>query len=154
MNFWTNRLPAHPIHVMLVHFPMGLFPASYIFDWLAYMQQDAALAAAAVYMMAAGLIGACAASIFGAWDFVKLPADKVIFRKGIYHLLLATGGAAGYLVLFLARFTPVDGIKPANMSQLILGGIILGILMLGAYFGGDLVYRHGIGVKRADKDIS
>src|SRR5512146_3049499 len=80
----------HPIHPMLVVFPLGLLNFSTLADWLyATGRGDAAWKGASNRTMAAGIMGALAAAIPGLIDLVSLKgrAKKV----GLAHMALNLG---------------------------------------------------------------
>lgn len=140
------KLFGHPIHSMLVHFPSALFPVSVIFDVVALLTGDKALASVAFYMLAAGLVGGIAAALFGAMDFYRLPPTHEAWGKAALH--------AGLNILWLCLFTVVFGLRVnqypqfelATPTELIVS--IIGVigLIFSNFLGGDLVFRHKIGI--------
>lgn len=140
------KMLGHPIHVMLVHFPIALFPTGFIFDLLAYMKQDSNLALTGYYMMGVGLGSAFASTIFGAWDFINLPNNKTVFQKAIYHALLNVAASLAYLILFSLRYKVYPEVKIPSLGEIIVNAICLIFILVGAHLGGDLILRHKIGI--------
>src|SRR5690242_289843 len=71
------KLLGHPIHPMLIAFPIGLLTTSVIFDVIGLLvaQNNAATwHNIAYYMIGAGLIGGLAAAIFGYVDWQGIPS--------------------------------------------------------------------------------
>ena len=59
------KLLGHPIHPMLIVFPLGLLATSLIFDIIALAADNATLFIASYWLIAAGVIGGLLAAIFG-----------------------------------------------------------------------------------------
>jgi uncharacterized membrane protein len=77
----------HPIHPMLVAFPIGLWVFSFICD-LGYLfgGHNDVWASVAFYSLMGGIIGAVAAAVPGLIDFFSI--DEAAMRKlGIYHMV-------------------------------------------------------------------
>jgi uncharacterized membrane protein len=62
----------HPIHPMLIPFPLGLLGMEVIFDLLAIVTGQTLLGQASRPMIAAGIITGLLAAIFGAIDWAAL----------------------------------------------------------------------------------
>src|SRR3954468_19266722 len=68
------KLFGHPIHPMLIPFPLGLLGMAVIFDLLAVFAGQELLGQASHPMIAAGIITGLLAALFGAIDWVAIPA--------------------------------------------------------------------------------
>jgi uncharacterized membrane protein len=137
------KLFGHPIHPMLIPFPLGLFGMAVIFDLLALARDSDNLARAAHFMIAAGIITGLLAALFGAIDWVAIPGGTRAKRIGSVHGL----GNVVIVVLFalawlLRRDAPQN---PSNLVVLIEVIAVLAALVTG-WLGGELVDRLGIGV--------
>src|SRR5256885_12758913 len=79
------KLFGHPIHQMLIVFPLGLLATSFFFDigWLAIHR--AGLGVAAYYMIAAGVIGGLVAAVFGLIDWLGIPSRTRAKAIGVWH---------------------------------------------------------------------
>ena len=79
------KLFGHPIHQMLIVFPLGLLATSFFFDigWLAIHR--AGLGVAAYYMIAAGVIGGLVAAVFGLIDWLGIPSGTRAKAIGLWH---------------------------------------------------------------------
>jgi uncharacterized membrane protein len=140
------KLLGHPIHPMLVVFPAGLFTVSVLFDVLYRVIREPGLSIAAYYMIAAGLVSGVLAAIFGAMDWIRLPYNSRAWNMGIWHAM------GNFLVLGLFLLNWLRRKDNLNLvpedATLVLSVIGLGLLLLTAWIGGELVYRLGIGVDR------
>src|SRR5689334_16895508 len=135
---------SHPIHPMLVAFPIGLFITSLIFDLISSYRGNAALAAAAWYCVIAGLCFSVAAAIPGVIDlFFVVPPDSSGRNRGYKHALLNLGMLAVFIAVAAHRGGP--SAQPDGMS-LILSAIGVLLLIASGWLGATLVYRNQIGV--------
>src|SRR5262249_6570881 len=65
-------LAGHPIHPMLIPFPLALWVTSFAVDILFYFLRHATLLIVSKFMIAAGCIGAIAAAIPGIIDWLSI----------------------------------------------------------------------------------
>jgi uncharacterized membrane protein len=134
----------HPIHPMLIVFPLGLLTAALIFDILYYMFDNATLAEVAYYNIAAGIIGGLVAAIFGLIDLVAIPGGTRAKRVGFLH----AAGNVVVLLLFaiswwLRRDVP-DHVPGTWAFLLALIGI--GLSLFTGWLGAELIYRLRVSV--------
>ena len=133
----------HPIHPMLVPFPIALWIFSlacdliYLFGFGGPVWKDVAL-----YTMMGGIIGGLAAAIPGYIDYRSL-TDPVIVRIAQMHMAINVG-----LVLL---FTVNAGLRMLNGPEAVLPVLLsfLGVAALGVsgWLGGELVYVQGVAVQ-------
>src|ERR1044072_4698507 len=72
-------IAGHPIHPMLIPFPLALWATSFVVDILFYFLRHATLLIVAKFMIGAGCLGAIAASIPGIIDC--LPIKDAYVKK-------------------------------------------------------------------------
>lgn len=144
------RLLGHPIHPMLVVFPLGLFGASLAFDLAAIALGNPTLALVATWLVAGGLIGAAAAVPFGIADASALPRGSRAARVARWH----GAGNAVVVVLFAASWWLRRGQEDApGALAVVLSGVAVALSLVTAWLGGELVTRLGVGVdERAHVD--
>jgi uncharacterized membrane protein len=133
----------HPIHPMLVPFPIALWIFSlacdviYLFGFGGPVWKDVAL-----YTMTGGIIGGLTAAIPGYIDYRSL-TDPVIVRIAQMHMAINVG-----LVLL---FTVNAGLRMLNGPEAVLPVVLsfLGVAALGVsgWLGGELVYVQGVAVQ-------
>src|SRR5258706_11521593 len=92
----TVLLAKHAQHVVLIHFPIALFPAAVTFDYLGQWTKNRALAAAAYFnlLLAAVLTVPAVLTGFAAWQWA-LEGQKL---KGILLLHLVQGCLSSALI--------------------------------------------------------
>jgi uncharacterized membrane protein len=133
----------HPIHPILVTFPIGLFGAGVVFD-VVYLATGAPIAAAVAYwMIASGIIGGLAAAPFGLIDWLAIPENTRAKAIGMMH------GAGNVLVLLLFigswLLRGSDTAVPGAWAH-ILAFAGVGLVFVTGWLGGELVDRLGVGV--------
>jgi uncharacterized membrane protein len=141
----TVKLLGHPVHPMLIPFPLGLLGTAVLFDLIAMFNDSDNLARAAYYMIGAGILSGLLAAVFGAIDWAAIPSGTRAKRIGAAHGL----GNVIIVVLFsIAWWLRRD--EPANPSGLVLTLEVVGLLgaLVTGWLGGELVDRLGVGVDR------
>lgn len=138
------RAFGHPIHPMLVVFPLGLFVMSLIFDILYYITGAVGFASAAFWDIIAGVIIGLIAAVFGLWDWLAIPSDTRAKRIGMIH----GGGNVIVVVLFLISWLLRLGMADhrPTIAGFILEIIATALVFFTAWLGGELVDRLGVGV--------
>ncbi|HKW75136.1 MAG TPA: DUF2231 domain-containing protein [Terriglobales bacterium] len=139
-------ISSHPIHPMLVSFPIGLWVTALIFDLIALGQNNGSLFAAGFYCVIAGCVGAVLAAVAGTIDWVSVvPPQSSAKNRGLLH------GSLNSLVLLLFIYIAYRQGSPAvRPDGLTIGLMVVGVIILGisGWLGGTLVYRNQIGVDR------
>ncbi len=140
------KLFGHPVHPMLIVYPVGLFSIAVLFDILFLVFGNPALPTVSFYVIAAGVVGGLLAAIFGFIDWLALPNNSRAKRIGGWHGL----GNFVIVVLFagswLIRRGDADLVP--NGTALLLSFVGLGMALITAWIGGELVYHLGVGVDR------
>ena len=137
------KLLGHPVHQMLIVFPLGLLATSVIFDLVFLANRETEMAVAAYWTQAAGLIGGLCAAPFGLLDWMRIPVHTRARRVGAVHGI----GNAIVMLLFLCSWLlrgDPSHIPPALALLLSFSGAALAFVT--GWLGGELVVRHGIGV--------
>ena len=80
------RLFGHPIHQMLIVFPLGLLGMAVIFDLLRLLM-DAPLGIPAYYMILAGIPSGLLAAVFGFIDWLAIPTKTRAKSVGAWHAI-------------------------------------------------------------------
>src|SRR5215217_481943 len=79
------RLFGHPIHQMLIVFPLGLLGTSLIFDIVHLVSGGEQWAVIAYWLIAAGIVSGLVAAVFGLIDWLAIPQDTRAKRIGAVH---------------------------------------------------------------------
>jgi uncharacterized membrane protein len=135
------RIAQHPIHPMLVVFPLGLC----IFSLFADLIRLTGLGGpvwfdVANYAIAGGIIGALLAAIPGFIDYLSITNARVR-DIAFAHFVTALFVVAIYGLSLWMRWSGDHGLLPVTVS-----GVGLVLLCLVGWLGGEMVYVHGLGV--------
>jgi uncharacterized membrane protein len=138
------KLLGHPVHPMLIIYPLGLLSMAVIFDILYLIFNNRLLPTASYYMIAAGILGGLLAAIFGFIDWLSLPNSSRAKNIGLWHGLGNVLIVGLFAVSWFLRSNNVDFIPDNLALTLSFAGAALALVT--AWIGGELVYRLGVGV--------
>jgi uncharacterized membrane protein len=79
------KILGHPIHPVLIVFPLGLLATSVIFDIVALVSHAPRWAEFATYLTAAGVVGGLLAAVPGTIDWLAIPRGTRAKRVGLVH---------------------------------------------------------------------
>jgi uncharacterized membrane protein len=138
------KMFGHPIHPMLIPFPVGLLSTAVVFDIIYLSTDRTGFAFAAAYAIAAGIIGGLLAAPFGWIDWFKIPANTRAKNVGLVHGL----GNIVVVVLFAISWVlraNAGGWVP-NTWALVCSFVGVAVAVVAAWLGGELVDRLAIGI--------
>jgi uncharacterized membrane protein len=137
------RFLGHPIHQMLIVFPLGLLATAVMFDIVALVRGNPFFFHMAYWMIAAGILGGLVSAIFGTIDWLAIPSGTRANIVGLWHgsgnLVVILLFAASW---FLRRPVPTD----PGTGALICSFAGAGLSLITGWLGGELVDRLAIGV--------
>lgn len=137
------KLLGHPVHQMLIVFPLGLLATAVVFDLVYLANESPTMAAVAYWLLAAGLVGALLAAPFGLIDWLAIPKGTRARRIGAMHGL----GNGIVTLLFLGSWLMRgDAAEPPSNLAYMLSFAGASLAMVTAWLGGELVSRLGVGV--------
>jgi uncharacterized membrane protein len=134
----------HPLHPVLITLPIGLFAIGVVFDLVYVAGGDKTFANVAFWDISAGIIGGLLAAVFGLLDWLAIPGGTRAKRIGLWH----GGGNVVIVGLFVVSWVlrlPDHAYLP-SVLPFVLGLIGVGLALVTAWLGGELVYRLGVGV--------
>jgi uncharacterized membrane protein len=137
-------LAKHAQHVVLVHFPIALFIAGVIFDFLAQSTERRALAAVAYYNLLGAAISVVPVVVTGllAWQF-QLEGQKL---KGVLLMHLVLGSTSAVLIWIAWGLQLRARRQPAEKSpafRLALETLAVAVITLTGHLGGFLSGING-----------
>ena len=137
------KLLGHPIHPMLVVFPLGLLGMAVVFDGIAIAMSNGYWSEIALWMIVAGVISGLLAAPFGLIDWLAIPAGTRAKRIGALH---GVGNVVVLLIFAASAWLrwPSPQTPPTAALILSLGGLVLALMT--GWLGGELVDRLGVGV--------
>lgn len=139
----TAHILGHPVHPMLIPFPIAFLIGGTLTD-IAYVSTlDEFWGRASIWLIASGFVTGLAAALAGLIDFMTIRRARA-HLSGWIHLIGNTAALGLALINWLARVSdPASFIQPWG---LVLSLVITALLAVTGWTGGELSYRHQIGV--------
>jgi uncharacterized membrane protein len=136
-------LMGHPIHPVIVPFPIAFLVGALLTDLAFYTTRNEFWALGSMWLVGAGLLSGLLAAIFGLIDFAAV--DKVRSHAAAWVHFIGNG-----IVLLLALVSLLMRVKDPVAAVIPLGMAIsiadAALLIVTGWYGGELVYRHRIGL--------
>jgi uncharacterized membrane protein len=133
----------HPLHQLLIVFPVGLLLTAVAFELIALWNGSSELWTVSYWLILAGLVSGLVAAIFGFLDWRHIPSSTRANRIGIYH---AAGNVLVLTVFALSWWLRGEPAEAASSWSLGLALIGAGLLGLTGWLGAELIVRLGVGV--------
>ena len=134
----------HSLHPMLIVFPLGLLATSLVWD-LVYLASDNLMwGAIAFWSIVAGIVGGLAAAIPGLIDWLAIPDGTRAKRVGAIHGILNLAVVIAFAVSAVLRY--LGGYTTPELAHMLPGWLAIGVALVAAWLGGELVERLGVGV--------
>lgn len=138
----------HPMHVMFIHFPVGLIPMDLVLSFLSYYFQQPILATAAFYCLAGGVITGYVALLTGLLDLLAIPREnKLAVGAGLLHGFVNGTVILVYSVLAYKAWQSYPQLTTPTMPLLLIKFLLVGSLFIGNFLGGKLIYKHHVGIQ-------
>jgi uncharacterized membrane protein len=137
----------HPIHPILVALPIGLWTFALVCDVVRAFGMAGPWATLSLYSIAGGIVGGLLAAIPGVIDYLSID-EAEMKRIGTMHLLVNVGGLLIFSINFWSRFH----VSQESKLPLILSVIGVGLIGLGGWLGGEMVYVKGMAVEAVERE--
>jgi uncharacterized membrane protein len=137
------KLFGHPVHQMLIVFPLGLLATSAVFDILYLATGSGAWSEVSFWIMLAGVVGGLIAAVFGLIDWLAIPPGTRAFAVGALH---GIGNVIVLALFFTSWFFRTDHPQQPRLAEIILSFAGVGLALVTGWLGGELVDRFGVGV--------
>src|SRR5205085_8016532 len=137
----TATLAGHPIHPMLIPFPIVCFILTFILD-IAYSRGDGGVAEASTWILGFGLVMAALAAAAGLADYLGDARVRGL-TDALKHMLANVTAVVLEVVNFVLRLKDADSIGSTGVY---LSAAVVVILLYSGWKGGELIYRQVVGV--------
>jgi uncharacterized membrane protein len=139
----TASIAGHPIHPMLIPFPVAFFVATFACDLVYWQTANEAWATAAIWLLGAGIVTAAFAAIAGLTDVLGEPRIRAL-NDVWWH-------AGGNVLVVLIEVYNIyirysEGALAILPTGLVLSLVVVCILLFTGWKGWEMVYRHRVGV--------
>jgi uncharacterized membrane protein len=138
-----TKVAGHPVHPMLIVFPLGLLGTAVIFDIIYLISGNSQWTVVAYYMIGAGVIGGLAAAVPGWLDWFAIPSGTRAKRIGLLH---GAGNVVVLILFILSWILRRDNPEVPPTGAIVAGLVGLVISAVTGWLGGELVDRLGVGV--------
>lgn len=135
----------HPLHPTLTDVPIGAWTAALVLDGVDLVRpRSPGAGQAARIAVGVGLVGGVGSALTGLTDWQHTHDNAR--RLGIAH------GALNAAALGLYTRSWLDRRRGRPGRARLAGAVGYGLVLASGYLGGDLVFRHRVGVDHADPD--
>lgn len=139
----TAKVAGHPIHPMLIPFPIAFFVATFACDLAFWQTGNPMWVTASIWLLGAGLVMGALAAVFGLIDVL---GDAQV--RALNDAWLHAGGNVVVVLIELYNFyiryqQGADAVVPTG---LLLSLLVVIILLFTGWKGWEMVYRHRVGV--------
>ena len=139
----TAQIAGHPLHPMLIPFPVAFLVATFVCDLIFWRTGNAAWSTASLYLLGAALIMAALAAVAGLTDF--LGDQRIRDLSAAWHHML--GNVAAVLLSLWNWHRRYQGGDAAVLPiGLALSFVVVLILLYTGWRGWEMVYRHRVAV--------
>ena len=143
------RLLGHPLHPMVVAFPLAFWVGGTAWYVVALVAPAALWSRLGFWTLVLGLAGALPAVASGLWDLAALPRDHPAEITAWWHMGVMSTALCCFLGSVLLHRGHLDAATPPGAAVgLAVAGVVL--TLGGGWLGGELVFRHGVAVDRED----
>ena len=136
-----SLFPLHSGHPMVIHFPLVALVAAVALDALGAWSGSSRWRLTATFLWWVGLLGAVAAVATGLIAFDRVEHSEMAHLQMIQHRNLAFAAVAILSATAIWRWR-----RPLSRGAALLGALGASGLLGVGYLGGELVFRHAVGV--------
>ena len=139
----TAQIAGHPIHPMLVPFPIAFLVAAFVSDLIFWQTGNPSWASASLWLLGAALVTAALAAVAGLTDF--LGDARIRALSPAWHHML--GNVAAVLLSLLTWYRRYDAGEAAVLpTGILLSLVVVLLIVYTGWKGGEMVYRGRVGV--------
>jgi uncharacterized membrane protein len=152
LDFLKGKWLGHPLHPILVHVPMAMWPGALVFDLLSQLKIGGnAMVRLSFYAISFGLVVSLGAVPTGLVDWSGIKKEKPAWKIGLYHMVLNLLAAALFAVNLGLRVQDFRDAPVVSAGKLAMSIVGTALLIGSAYLGGRMTYEYGISVARMSK---
>jgi uncharacterized membrane protein len=138
------RLLGHPVHPMLVHFPIVFWSSTLVADVVGLITGAPLAADLAFCALALGCVSGLLAMVAGVVDFLDVPRESPARDTSVSHLVAMCSAWLIFLVALALHGYPPK--TPVSLAALIASAAGFLTMAYGAWLGGRLVYQYRVGM--------
>ncbi len=134
----------HPVHLMLVNFPLGLLVTAVVFDIIHLITGNGYWSGIAFWMIAVGGVSGLLAAITGLIDWTGIPTDTRARRIGVIH---GIGNAAVLMLFVVSWLLRLNAPEHPSILAYVLSFLGAALLFATGWLGGELTGHYGVGIE-------
>jgi len=135
----------HPVHPMLIPFPLALWTTSFAADVVYYFVRNSNLLLISKFMLAAGCLGALAAAVPGIIDWLAIK-DRQVSKVANWHARLNIIALIIFAISLYLRMQAGAWVNYHIRIAFLLSLLGVILIAISGWLGGELSYRYGVGV--------
>lgn len=139
----TASIAGHPIHPMLIPFPVAFLIATLVCDLLFWRTGNTGWSTASLYLLGAALVMAALAAVAGFTDF--LGESRIRSLSAAWHHMVGN-----VIVVLLSLWNwflrYIDGEAAVLPTGLLISLVVVLLLLYTGWRGWEMVYRHRVAI--------
>jgi uncharacterized membrane protein len=146
----TAQIAGHPIHPMLIPFPIAFLVATFVCDLIFWWTRNPAWSTAALYLLGAALLMGAVAALAGLTDF--LGDERIREMSSAWHHMI--GNVIAVVLSLLNWYWRYTGGDAAVLPWgLLISTLVVLILLYTGWQGWGMVYAGRVGVEEAPEQL-
>jgi uncharacterized membrane protein len=137
-------IAGHPIHPILIAFPIAFFPGAVLCDIVSAFNADPIWPSMSVILIGAGILTAFGAAIFGFLDYFTAPMPAQAKNTATVDMVLALISVVIFVSAFFVRYD-----RPPSVAGYVLTALGALIVLASGSLGGHVAFHFGVGVDDA-----
>ncbi|HET9160307.1 MAG TPA: DUF2231 domain-containing protein [Caulobacteraceae bacterium] len=140
----TAKIAGHPLHPMLIPFPIAFLVSALVTDLIATTQGRPGFAEASMWLLGAGVAMGLLAAVFGFIDFFgerRIRALREVWLHMVGNLIAVALAAVNF---YLRSTEGAQGSVPA--TGLVLSLLVVLLLLFNGWMGWAMVYKRHVGI--------
>ena len=139
----TANIMGHPLHPMLIPFPIAFLVATLVCDLIFWRTGNGAWSTASLWLLGAALVMAALAAVAGLTDFMG--DERIRDLSAAWHHMI--GNVLAVLLSLWNWYRRYEGGEAAVLpTGLLLSLIVVLILLYTGWRGWEMVYKDRVGV--------
>jgi uncharacterized membrane protein len=140
------KIAGHPVHPMLIAFPVAFYTAA-LAGYIVYANNNDTFWFKLAYAAnAAGVAMAVVAALPGFIDWLNIPSDSPAKKTGLFHMVANVIALVCYGINFWIQCPKWDETNPLLGPAIILTALGFIITLVAGFLGWTLVQKHHVGV--------
>ncbi|MGN6602587.1 MAG: DUF2231 domain-containing protein [Ginsengibacter sp.] len=136
-------IKSHPIHPILVSFPIAFFFGTFVSDLIAAISGNGSFWTTGYYLEVAGIVMGILAAIPGFIDYLfTVPPKSSAKKRGAKHGLINVS----HIILFTIALILRTNANPGEILIIVLEGAGVVLVVIAGWLGSTLIYRNQIAV--------